>query len=273
MKKSTWIVAIALTLSSVPTITFPQNSPTFERFLVPIFIREAIPGAFGSSWMTDFWISNSGPVPVDFGGGFDFGCSFPPCVPGSGTLNPGVTFRPRVIARPDGLQGTFVLADAQSAEGLSWALRFRDLSRQSQTWGTEVPVVREAEFRSEKISLIDIPRTTGFREVLRVYSAGDNGAQASVRVRAYRIRSENDLPNALPDSFLGESVLHLQFVSPGSSAYPGYAAVFDLGTIASLGGVDRIRLDIEPISPGVRVWAFVTVVSNETQHATVITPQ
>ena len=267
-----WL-SIALALIVSPSEAFPQVSPAFEKVLVPVFIQQPLPGAFGSSWITDFWISNSGDAPVLFGGGFDFGCAFPPCADGA-RLDPGATFRPRVLSRPDGLQGTFVLADARYADGLSFALRFRDLSRQSQTWGTEVPVVREDEFRSDKVSLVDIPISQGFRQVLRVYELEDTGRVAFVRVRAYRLRLQNDLPNASPDVFLGEGVFQLQFISPGvPSGAPGYLAIFDLGAVAPLGGVDRIRLEVEPVTEGLRLWAFVTVVNNETQHATVITPQ
>lgn len=266
--------AIAVSLISIPAVALPRPSSTFEKLLIPVFLQQPLPGAFGSSWATDFWISNGGDAPVDFGGGIDFGCSFPPCPPDGARLNPGVTFRPRVLPRPDGLQGTFVLADARYSAALSFALRFRDLSRQSQTWGSEIPVIREGEFRPDKLFLVDIPLTEGFRQILRVYSLVDDGTAAFVRVRAFRIRPEQDLPAAPPDDFLGEGVFQLQFISPGfPSGAPGYLAIFDLGMIARVAGVERIRLEIEPATQGLRLWAFVTVVNNETQHATVITPQ
>lgn len=43
--------------------------------------------------------------------------------------------------------------------------------------------------------------------------------------------------------------------------------------------VDRTRaigeawLEIEPVTPGLRYWAFVTVTNNATSHVTTITPQ
>jgi hypothetical protein len=159
------------------------------------------------------------------------------------------------------------------ADQLSFELRFRDLSRQAQTWGTELPVARERDFRTGKISLVDIPISDGFRQLLRVYSLNDDGQAALVRVRAYAIRADRDLPSGPPDVFLGQSVFPLQFVAPGSpSGAPGFLAVGDLSAIASLNAVQRIRLEIEPVSQGLSLWAFVTVVNNETQHATVITP-
>ena len=116
--------------------------------------------------------------------------------------------------------------------------------------------------------------TAGFRHVLRIYELDAREREASVRVRMYRIVPENREPNATPDPLLGQAVVGLRFPLPQLlDAHPGYAAVSDLSTIAPLGNEDRVRLEIEPVTPGLRIWAFVTVVNNETQHATVITPQ
>jgi hypothetical protein len=265
--------AVAAWLVCWGDFAFPQSSPTYEKVLVPIFLQQPLPGAFGSLWATEFWISNGSDATVDFGGGFDFGCAFPPCGT-TARLSPGVTFRPRVITRPDQLQGTFVLVASGQADRLAFGLRFRDLSRQSQTWGTEIPVARERDFRAEKLSMVDIPITSGFRQVLRLYDLVDNGHPRFARIRAYRIRPEHDLPTAPADEAVGESIAQFQVVSPGSpSAYPGYFAVFDLSSIALLEGVERLRLEIVPVTEGMRIWGFVTVVNNVTQYATVITPQ
>lgn len=248
------------------------QTPTYEKVLLPVVADEPLPGAFGSSWTTDIWILNTGPglLGVD---GIAWTCFLPECS-SPPALTPGVTFRPRILAASEGLQGTFVHPVAGFADWLSFGLRFRDTSRQSQTWGTELPAVRERSFRSDKVSLIDIPLTAGFRQVLRIYELDARERQASVRVRMYRIAPENREPNGTPDPLLGESTIGLQFPSPRiPDAHPGYAAVSDLSTIAPLGNAERVRLEIEPVTPGLRLWAFVTVVNNETQHATVITPQ
>lgn len=36
---------------------------------------------------------------------------------------------------------------------------------------------------------------------------------------------------------------------------------------------DTVRAEIEPLTEGLRYWAFVSVTNNETQHVTTITPQ
>jgi hypothetical protein len=35
----------------------------------------------------------------------------------------------------------------------------------------------------------------------------------------------------------------------------------------------RARIEIEPTLPDMRVWAFVSITNNETQHVTLVTPQ
>ena len=249
----------------------PTQAQAYEKILLPVVVEEPLAGAFGSSWVTDIRVLNGGPGTVAVFGITPtcyFECNDP------AILNPGVTFRPKIFFADGGLQGVFLHAPVGFASQLSFGLRFRDLSRQSQTWGTELPAVREAMFRADKVSLIDVPLTSGFRQVLRVYELDATERQALVRVRIFRIAPDNQEPNGALDLLLGESLIALQFPSPRiPDAHPGYAAVSDLSTIASLGNATRVRLDIEPATPGLRLWAFVTVVNNETQHATVITPQ
>lgn len=251
--------------------TLPAQAQVYEKILLPVVAEERLAGAFGSSWVTEIRVLNRGPEVVEVFGIVPrcyFECNDP------AVLNPGVTFRPKIFFAGGGLQGVFLHAPAGFASQLSFGLRFRDLSRQSQTWGTELPAVREATFRADKVSLIDVPLTSGFRQVLRIYELDATERQALVRVRMYRIAPDNQEPNGTVDPLLGESVVPLQFPSPRiPDAHPGYAAVSDLSTIAPLGNATRVRLEIEPVTPGLRLWAFVTVVNNETQHATVITPQ
>lgn len=265
------------TLRVLLTVALPvagplaAQTPRYEKILLPVVVDEPLAGAFGSSWVTDIRVLNRGPVAVEVFGITPtcyFECSDP------AILNPGVTFRPRIFFAAGGLQGVFLHAPAGYADYLSFGIRFRDLSRQSQTWGTELPSVREGSFRSDKVSLIDVPLTIGFRHLLRIYELDARERQASVRIRMYRIAAENREPNGTPDRLLGESTIYLRFPSPQIlDGHPGYAAVSDLSSIAPPGDATSVRLEIEPVTPGLRLWAFVTVVNNETQHATLITPE
>jgi hypothetical protein len=265
---------LALILATALCLTLPvraQNTK-FEKLLVPVFVTSPLPGAFGSLWTTDLWMTNDGDIPVGIAGGFDTGCYFPVCS-GDQRVQPRTTFRPRLHERTDGLQGTFIVGEADLTDQLSVSLRFRDLSRQSGTWGTAVPVVHERDFRSGRFSLVDIPLTAGFRSVLRVYELNDTGRPASVLVRIYALDPSNNLPSSPPDRLIQADVFPLQFHSAGSgTGWPGFLAVNYPGSLAQP-TVERVRLEIEPVTDGLRLWGFVTVVNNETQHATVITPQ
>jgi hypothetical protein len=115
----------------------------------------------------------------------------------------------------------------------------------------------------------------GFRQTLRVYELDGTPRSALVRIRLFRIDENRHWVSEGPDELLGESVRMLSFTPSDDDLieYPGYAEVTDLSTIAPLGDAERIRVEIEPDTEGLRLWAFVTVIHNETQHATVISPQ
>ena len=126
-----------------------------ERALVPVFTFGTIPGVVGSSWATDFWVSNSGGTDAMVHGIF-WDCFLPQC--GAAQVEPGVTFRsgPRVFVA---LHGALLYLDPSTAASVGFGLRFRDLSQQARTWGTELPVPRESAFRAAKFSLVDVPVT------------------------------------------------------------------------------------------------------------------
>lgn len=239
--------------------------------LVPVFASDPIPGVNGSSWVTDLWVSNSGDTTATVDGVF-WDCFLPQC--GAAPVEPGVTFKtaPRVI---DSLQGALLYLDSAAAGNVGFSLRFRDLSRQAATAGTELPVPREDAFHAGKFSLVDVPVAGGFRQTLRIYELDGTPREASVRVRAFRLDPAHTQPNDDPDELLGEIVLPLQFrpLTNTLPEHPGYAQVSALSVLAPLGDAEHLRLEIEPVTPGLRLWAFVTVVHDETQHATVVTPQ
>lgn len=239
--------------------------------LVPVFAADPIPGVNGSSWVTDLWASNSGGTTATVDGVF-WDCFFPEC--GAAPVEPGVTFKtaPRAI---DSLQGSLLYLDPATAGSVGFSLRFRDLSRQATTAGTELPVPREETFHAGKFSLVDVPVADGFRQTLRIYELDGTPREASVRVRTFRLDPAHTQPNDDPDVLLGEIVLPLQFrpIADTLPEHPGYGQISDLSTLAPLGDAEHLRLEIEPVTPGLRLWAFVTVIHNVTQHATVITPQ
>jgi len=251
------------------------EEPVPLRVLVPVFAAEPVPGVNGSSWATELWLSNPGRKTVA-AYGVSWECMIPECGFAPAPVEPGRTFRPGLLGAEGGLRGALLYLGPENAGDLAFALRFRDLSRQRSTWGTELPVPRESAFHEGAFSLVDVPVVEGFRQTLRIYEIDGTPRAASVRVRTFRLDPSRSEPTGGPDELLGEAELPLDFgavlggVPPD---HPGYAEVTDLSTLAPLGDAERLRLEIEPTTPGLKLWAFVTVIHNETQHATVISPQ
>lgn len=243
---------------------FAQLQAPYERVLVPIFIKTPVPGAFGSLWATEFVARNEAAAIVEVAVG-RFQCVLqPPCGYSSMT-----TFRPDGPAEnPNG--GAFVYVGAPGAGKVIFSLRVRDLSRQALTWGTAIPVIREAETYTSRLQLLDVPTDARFRVALRVYDF-DAPNSRSVRLRIYDVSEDPRLP---PKTALVDVVLRLdQPVQDVNGAIPGSAVMTDLiGAFPQLSSAPIVRIVLDPVSTDLRFWAFASVTNDETQHVTAITP-
>lgn len=260
----------ALTLTLVSTLGLTQVSGVeYERFLVPIVTTQPIPGAAGSLWSAKLLVRNGTADDVAL---YPFIADVPglPTVPGQ-NIPKHRTLRLDIWGVPD-QPGALMFIDKSVASDVYFHLRVQDLSRQSQTWGTEIPVVRDSDLRTEKISLLGVPVSDGFRYMLRVYDP-DGRPDARVRVRVFGT-SVRSYPFGEEDQLLGESEIPLRPPYPGHAWHvPGYAELGDFSQFASLGGYEQVLVEVEPVNDGLEIWAFVSVTNNETQHVTVITPQ
>ncbi len=232
----------------------------YERFLLPILI-EPTSGAHGSVWQSSFLLFNGSDVPLDF---YPGDCTLPVCpsvpIPSWEVYPP-----PTVYAAPGESSGRLFYVRRDSAADVSFALRVKDIQAQARAEGTEVPVVRESDLKTGKTQLLDVPVDGNSRATLRMYEPDASGTGV-VRVAVY---SQDD----------ATLLAHADFVlAVGAVAdppvEPGYARITDLAaTFPELAGHDRVRVQLEPLSPGLRYWAFVTVANNETQFVTTITEQ
>lgn len=157
-------------------------------------------------------------------------------------IPPKTGMKPPVRPRPIGHQpGKFIWVLKSEAPALKFNLRVQDLSRQSLTWGTEIPVVREAEFTSGALHLLSVPIHVRFCQTLRIYQALNTGeVPGEVRVQLFRMNGDGLFPTEGP--VLHEEVVTLSPEGPPYEYVPGYS---------ELGGFTN----------------------NETQHVTTITPR
>lgn len=240
---------------------------------MPIWSDVPAPGAHGSLWQTELTILNAGPGGASIHG-YDWGCRIPTCPPAPLTP-PGIAFRPRLQAVSMEVPGVFLVVEASHAPTVAIGLRVRDLSRQLDTWGTEIPIVRERDFRSGNTDLLDIPVKPGFRQMLRVYDLDPTRGPATARIRVYGMtpRSTPFEQGSSPDPLLIDEVHAFQYATSGDLAsHPGYIAVADFGQRPEVTPFEQIRVQIEMLTADHRYWAFVAVTNNATQHVTTITP-
>jgi hypothetical protein len=238
------------------------DASRWERILLPV-VLSALPGLNGSLWETE--------VTAVIGNGtngiFPRECTRNSClIP----IPVGVPFQPSLygIAVPSSRPARFLYSAAGQMDRMTFNLRVRDLNRTSETWGTEVPAVREHAFRTTPITLAPLPVDPLFRTTVRVYDFDARaGAQVAVHIyadqeatpRTTLVRTFTTWPGTVTTVSLPE--------------YPGYLQL-DLGEAGTaLEGAETAWIRIEPRTEGLRFWAFASVTNNPTGHVTTVTPR
>jgi len=236
-----------------PNVTVTQQAASLERVLVPLVFSG--PGAFGSQWTTEVAITNAADVPLDI---------FKSPFTNSPPLEPGETRMLTTSTTGQLPTGMFLYVPRGEERSLQFNALVRDLSRQSEQLGTELPIVRESEFFHQRFNLMNVPADSRYRVALRTYALG----AAPVVLSIYRMSDA---------SLLVRDTLQ---VGSFSSTQPANVTVSDLVVkYPQLAGAGSLRVEIQrpfegiygPFDPG--IWAFISVTNNETQHVTIISPQ
>jgi hypothetical protein len=242
----------------------------YEAILIPITTRSAKPGAHGSLWTSDVrMLSQAGVALLP---GVDF---FP--LADAAPLTPRRVVSPSFVlprADVDDPPTALMYVRSEFVPLLSFESRTRDLSRASETWGTEIPVIRERDMRST-LTLLDVPTTSGFRSTLRLYTADFVGC---CRVNVTFYSNDGDalatraISLAYPNGASG-GLVPPPYVREGSAEFPlqpAYAQL-DLQSIPEIEGHDTIWITVDGNAR--KMWGFVSVTNDATQHVTTITPR
>jgi hypothetical protein len=251
----------------------PGKEDDYERVLLPIYLESAVGGAFGSRWKTDFWMRNNGVEPVALGA---WPCAAEVCAdefPMTYPFEGGRSLRnlPALGGSDgnpsDGNPSRMLYVERELASRVAFSLRFADVSRASLDGGVEMPVVRQSEMLGGPAQLFDVPLGPTFRVLLRIYEVAY--AKSTFRVTVYP-QSETD--EALVYS--GE----LTAISPSSAEEfrpkAGYAYLDISGLLRNATSWPAsARIEIAPLTPGSRFWAFASITNNDTQVVTLVTPQ
>lgn len=240
-----------------------------ERILLPTVANQPVRGAFGSLWQTKLKILNASSTRVAVSG-IDTACRIPPCF--AAVLEPESTISAIPTLGQD--SGVSVLMVPRGrASDLRVHLRVQDLSRQSQTWGTEIPVVRETDALTGRHDLLDIPLETNFRTTIRIYDFNPvHNEPREIRLRFFRIVPERQYDHQqVVDEFLAEARFRLPLLGQPELGLPGFTSI-PLSTVQGLPTSGIVRVELTPLSGDLRYWAYASITNNETQHVTIVTP-
>jgi hypothetical protein len=262
-----------LFLASILTKSaFAQYATSYERVLLPVYVNpnNPRPGINGSLWITRVTITNRANAQVSVypyvqaviccGGGV-----WPPILPNS-------SFSPLEVPFASDTRGPFVYVDRAYIDDVQITLRTQDVSREAETLGTVIPVARETDFTGKTFTLNDIPVSDQFRQTLRVYGFDAEDA-TPIRLQLYGLAEVSEPHGS--DELLGQFDIQLRpstFDKVSRPPYPAYLEITNLGLIGSTKAYARVRVDVAPLVPDRKLWAFASITHNQTQHVTIITP-
>jgi len=240
----------------------------YARVLLPLLLNRTA-GAHGSLWETELWIRNRGVENLAIA---PWPCEAEACpaiFPLTKMLLPDESIRniPPFFRPPSGVPGRILYVTRTRIDDASFQLRLADVSRSTLNWGTEIPVIREEGFRTDTIELLGVPMDPSFRSSLRIYEMSPL-ASSIFRLTFFEQHT----------GVSGEPVSTMQLNADAKETgefrlEPGYAQILDLAALQTRSDVSQLRIQIDPLTPGSRYWAFVAVTNNSTQQVTTLTPQ
>lgn len=260
----------SVTVEKAFTFVTDAESP-YEAVLLPLYFPGTAPGAFGTKWATELWIHNGGAGSVSIA---DKVCPAstpcPPVIPATRSLDAGHSLHnPADFFQGNRSNSSLVLyVSDDGAKDVSFGLRVADISRHALNGGTDLPVIREGELLTRKAQLHNVSLENSiFRILLRVYDLSYSEAQYAVRF--YPATHDDPKPSIYS--------LTLTARTPRQGPFRAEAAYAELDVTQllnlRLAWPQVARIEIEPLTPGSRYWAFVSMTNNETQLVTLITPQ
>jgi hypothetical protein len=261
-------------LASVASADNRDLTKDFERVLFPIWTDVFnVPGVSGSQWSAVVTINNPTSRPI---------AVFPIVTEYGRYLQ---SLQPRTSWSMTFISNTYL---GGSEPGLGEMAYVPRADADSLVYNdsivspvlAEVPVVRERDLRTTSIALAGVPLDPGFRLMLRMY---DPFRTANARF-AVHFWAEWRVPNANAAAYSSQAPALLgstevTLVDPPQlqsdpDLEPGYAELpIGREMLSNVPPWSRnIAVEVEPLTPGVRFWAFITATRNDSQQVLTITP-
>ncbi|PYQ26711.1 MAG: hypothetical protein DMF56_23305 [Acidobacteria bacterium] len=241
---------------------FQYGTNSYDKILVPV-VAYRVAGAFGSIWSTELVGRNDNERSIVVGQYFSdlVETLTPPLWRGADAKS---TFRPVLV--PNGAAFLYHehIDGSPGTKPLAFSLRVRDLSRQADSWGTEVPLVRDEDaFVARPMDMLNIPFEPESRITLRIYDFdGQIGGSVPVFIR-----------NNESDAVLGSTIVSFaEGVLQNTPPAPGLVVLDVKPLVTNASGVERIRIQVGDPNLQKRLWALVSVTDLDTQQVTIVTP-
>jgi hypothetical protein len=171
---------------------------------------------------------------------------------------------------PDHPGAQFLYVRREHRDRIHINARVYDDTRLASTAGSEIPVARDEDFKNGLISLLNVPAGTGYRQMLRVYDTHETDA-TTVTVSVF---ADDEITPRVTQTLALETLEQTQLTTSARLyTRPRYAQLDLRALDAQLAGARLLRIEVEPVTPGSRIWAFATATNNETHHVTVLSPQ
>ena len=241
--------------------TGTNSAQSLEKVLIPVAVVDPIPGGFDSIWVTEFvGINLSGEEAIIRQN------SPEPCVLAACPIDrfpDGRVFS--FTLSPGSFNGgpMFLWVEERAFDQVELHLRVQDTSRQALTWGTSIPIVPERDAFTKRFLLMDVPTDGRFRQTLRVYDFDGLGV-AQARIRIF---SQDEVPMLLAEAVVTIEPVNDLYPQPGIAQIGFLSDAFPV-----IATSERVFVEVTPMSELDRLWGFISVTNNETQHVTVIEP-
>ena len=245
---------LSLILLLVAGAASAQSIPT-EILLLPLDAGST-PGAHGSQWVVEWTRHVTGSARVGY------------FVPNCGLLNCRFFFEPGTAL----IRGPFfsiVAIEQEGAEDLTYSILVRDTSRAAENWGTTLNAVREREFATEVINLLNIPGDTRYRRALRLWTFPDEVfAAMTLHVRIFDMTAElAGAPVVLAERSISIPATTHTSVMSGRHLITDFDGMFPEAV-----GAERLRIEVRRTEGAGRFWGFASITNNETQLITTFVP-
>ena len=247
---------VLLSFLVIAPVTHAQTG--FESILVPFDTMTLDAG--GTSWRAELWVRNNGTSVVNIWASECFQFGAPVACSRRLDVAPGKTMLADGF-EPDGqMPGVLLYVDRARRDDVTFNLRVRDVNR-PDSFGTEIPVVREAEMFTGTATLINVPLQPNGRIHLRLYAYQPS---AAFTVRVY----------AEPRGALLAQAVYATAVPPEGIVPAELPLMVDASPIFRGWIIDRVRVTVEMTSPeGGRFWPLLTITNTRNSQITTVTVQ